>query len=209
MCWARGGGGGGAECEVGPHKIGESASFHVYENKVYCPSHFEELFLQKCAECGKMIQGQYVKVLDQHFHTECWKCSTCKASITSGQVITHHTTPPHHTPSPSHHITLSDCPLTHRLVNGRSHSYTETALKKTANFIVKTVSVLHRLRRHPPVQRQPLPARPNLLRLRPVHPVRLTRNLLLRNIRRRAREQKPPPLWQVQTLKSLNRLCRK
>jgi hypothetical protein len=71
-------------CEVGPHKIGEAASFHVYQEKVYCPQHFEELFLQRCAECGKVIQGQYVKILDSHFHPECWKCHGCSKNINSG-----------------------------------------------------------------------------------------------------------------------------
>jgi len=68
---------------VNDHKIGEGVNFHVYDDKVYCPQHFEELFLQRCAGCNTIIKGQYVKVLDQHFHPQCWKCSDCGAVISS------------------------------------------------------------------------------------------------------------------------------
>jgi hypothetical protein len=70
-------------CSAGNHAFSEAATFHVHENKVYCPPHFEELFLQKCKECGKGITGQYTKILDDHFHPECWKCSKCKKNITA------------------------------------------------------------------------------------------------------------------------------
>jgi len=70
-------------CAVGDHKIGEGVNFHVYEDKVYCPQHFEELFLQRCAGCSQIIKGQYVKVLDAHFHPQCWKCSDCGVIISS------------------------------------------------------------------------------------------------------------------------------
>jgi paxillin len=70
-------------CSVNDHKIGEGVNFHVYDDKVYCPQHFEELFLQRCAGCNTIIKGQYVKVLDQHFHPQCWKCSDCGTVISS------------------------------------------------------------------------------------------------------------------------------
>jgi len=70
-------------CTAGNHVIGEASTFHVHENKVYCPQHFEELFLQKCKECNKVITGQFIKILDDHFHPECWKCSKCKKNITA------------------------------------------------------------------------------------------------------------------------------
>jgi len=70
-------------CSVGEHKIGEGVNFHLHNDKVYCPEHFEELFLQKCAGCGQTIKGQYVKVLDSHFHPQCWKCAECGVVISS------------------------------------------------------------------------------------------------------------------------------
>jgi len=70
-------------CTVGNHAIGEASTFHVHENKVYCPPHFEELFLQKCKDCNKVITGQFIKILDDHFHPECWKCNKCKKNITA------------------------------------------------------------------------------------------------------------------------------
>jgi len=51
--------------------------------KIYCPIHFEELFLQKCAGCNQIIKGQYVKVLDSHYHPGCWKCADCGVVISS------------------------------------------------------------------------------------------------------------------------------
>jgi len=70
-------------CTVGDHKIGEGVNFHLHNDKVYCPEHFEELFLQKCAGCGDIIKGQYVKVLDAHYHPGCWKCADCGKVISS------------------------------------------------------------------------------------------------------------------------------
>jgi len=70
-------------CSVGEHKIGEGVNFHLHNDKVYCPEHFEELFLQKCAGCNQTIKGQYVKVLDSHFHPQCWKCADCGVVISS------------------------------------------------------------------------------------------------------------------------------
>jgi hypothetical protein len=44
-----------AVCEAGAHPIGEAA-FHVYDEKIYCATHFEELFLQRCAGCSNIIK---------------------------------------------------------------------------------------------------------------------------------------------------------
>lgn len=76
-------------CTVGDHQIGEGVNFHVHENKVYCPQHFEELFLQRCSGCKKMINGQYVKVLDKFYHPQCWKCAQCSTVITSNNCGQH------------------------------------------------------------------------------------------------------------------------
>jgi len=70
-------------CSVGDHQIGEGVNFHLHDEKIYCPQHFEELFLQRCAGCGSIIKGQYIKVLDAHFHPGCWKCADCGTVITS------------------------------------------------------------------------------------------------------------------------------
>jgi len=70
-------------CTVGEHKIGEGVNFHLHNEKIYCPIHFEELFLQKCAGCNQIIKGQYVKVLDSHYHPGCWKCADCGVVISS------------------------------------------------------------------------------------------------------------------------------
>jgi len=70
-------------CEQGEHAIGEGVNFHVHDGKVYCPDHFEELFMQKCSGCHKIIKGQYLKVIDNHYHPECWKCAECGIVISA------------------------------------------------------------------------------------------------------------------------------
>jgi len=70
-------------CEQGEHTIGEGINFHVHNGKVYCPDHFEELFMQKCSGCNKIIKGQYLKVIDNHYHPECWKCAECGIVISA------------------------------------------------------------------------------------------------------------------------------
>jgi paxillin len=70
-------------CEQGHHAIGEGINFHVHNGLVYCPEHFEQLFMQKCSGCGKIIKGQYLKVIENHYHPECWKCAECGIVITA------------------------------------------------------------------------------------------------------------------------------
>eukprot|EP00823_Brevimastigomonas_motovehiculus_P007099 TRINITY_DN6113_c0_g1_i1.p1 TRINITY_DN6113_c0_g1~~TRINITY_DN6113_c0_g1_i1.p1 ORF type:complete len:577 (-),score=171.57 TRINITY_DN6113_c0_g1_i1:657-2387(-) len=74
-------------CDQGGHKIGEGQSFHCYENKIYCPQHFEELFAQKCSDCEKPITGQYIKVMDFCFHPNCWKCVKCRKQISTSDCV--------------------------------------------------------------------------------------------------------------------------
>ena len=74
--------------------------------QVYCPEHFEQLFLQRCSVCSEIIKGQYLKVrtrahahtlsrlharththvphafelrqvMDTYYHPGCWKCTDC------------------------------------------------------------------------------------------------------------------------------------
>lgn len=73
------------KCEVGGHLIGESSTFHAYNEKIYCPAHFEELFLQKCVECTQNIVGQYIKIGEKHYHPDCWKCGVCSSVMQHGQ----------------------------------------------------------------------------------------------------------------------------
>jgi len=70
-------------CEEGGHTIGEGINFHVHDGKVYCPDHFEASFMQKCSGCGKIIKGQYLKLNENHYHPECWKCAECGIVISA------------------------------------------------------------------------------------------------------------------------------
>jgi len=69
-------------CCVGDHKIGNKQVYYEHLNKMYCKKHWEEAgLIDACAECGKGIEHDYVKVVGKCFHTNCWKCSACKKVI--------------------------------------------------------------------------------------------------------------------------------
>lgn len=68
-------------CEVEAHPIGQGAPFHVYEEKVYCEHHFEDLFLQKCSVCNKSISAEYVSVMNKVYHASCWQCCNCQEQL--------------------------------------------------------------------------------------------------------------------------------
>jgi glycerol-3-phosphate cytidylyltransferase-like family protein len=68
-------------CGHDGHKIEEGVSFHVFDNKVYCVPHFEELMT--CKTCNTRINGQYLKVIDKCYHPDCWKCATCGITISA------------------------------------------------------------------------------------------------------------------------------
>ena len=70
-------------CEEGPHPIGEGVNFHVHEHKVYCPEHFDELFLHRCSGCNLGIKGRYLQVLEDYYHPGCWTCTGCKQEISA------------------------------------------------------------------------------------------------------------------------------
>lgn len=50
------------KCAADGAPIGEGVMFHIHEGKIYCPTHFEAMFLQRCAGCKEVIKGQYIKV---------------------------------------------------------------------------------------------------------------------------------------------------
>lgn len=68
-------------CEQGAHPIGQDATFHVFEDKVYCSPHFEEIFVQTCARCAETIEAEFIKVADDHFHPACWQCAGCSTQL--------------------------------------------------------------------------------------------------------------------------------
>jgi len=39
--------------------------------------------MQKCSGCRGIIKGQYLKVIDNHYHPECWKCAECGIVISA------------------------------------------------------------------------------------------------------------------------------
>jgi len=73
-------------CAEGNHIIGEGSSFQIHQDQIYCVEHFEAKFLQVCQGCKQIIRGQYVKVMDAHFHPNCWKCASCETGLTSDNV---------------------------------------------------------------------------------------------------------------------------
>lgn len=72
-------------CSEDQVPISETDPFHVHEGRVYCVSHFQERFLQRCSACQKPLWGQFVQVLTKTYHSECFKCSSCGCALSSGQ----------------------------------------------------------------------------------------------------------------------------
>ena len=68
------------KCAFDGHPM-EDEAFHAHEGKVYCPTHFKQLFGKQCSGCLQAIEGQYLQVLDKYFHAECWKCTSCQALL--------------------------------------------------------------------------------------------------------------------------------
>lgn len=69
-------------CDFDGHVMNEE-SFHVHDDKVYCPVHFKKLFSKVCGGCNKEIDGQYLQVLDFYFHSDCWKCARCECLLSN------------------------------------------------------------------------------------------------------------------------------
>jgi len=76
-------------CAEGNHQIGHNGSFNVHEGKIYCPQHFEEAVLNRCAGCKQLIKGPFIKILNTHFHPDCWKCKECNGPISTNNVAEH------------------------------------------------------------------------------------------------------------------------
>lgn len=65
--------------------IPENEDFHQHNDAVYCTKHFQDLFLETCETCKKSVVGQFVKVLDKTYHSDCFKCSNCSDTLLSGK----------------------------------------------------------------------------------------------------------------------------
>lgn len=72
-------------CAADGKPIGEGVMFHVHENKIYCPEHFENLFLQKCAGCkeGRQITHTHTPrdLLHARTHYICCVCVRLRITI--------------------------------------------------------------------------------------------------------------------------------
>jgi hypothetical protein len=67
-------------CEFDGHVM-QSDAFHLHEGAIYCPEHFLKKFGKFCKQCSKIIEGEYLQVLDFYFHSDCWTCGACKAPL--------------------------------------------------------------------------------------------------------------------------------
>lgn len=75
-------------CECGGHVIPHDAPFHVVdETKIYCHDHYVELFVTKCVGCNEQINGAYLRVNDQPWHSECLKCSSCQTPLADKEIL--------------------------------------------------------------------------------------------------------------------------
>jgi len=68
-------------CAHDGHAIGETDTFHVHNNDIFCKTHFESRFLHECSECHEIIRDAFVKVGEAFLHDCCWKCVGCAAQL--------------------------------------------------------------------------------------------------------------------------------
>lgn len=67
-------------CAEGDHPMPNEA-FHLHEDKIYCPMHYQKIFAKQCHQCKQDITGQYLQVLDFYFHSQCWTCNKCNTLL--------------------------------------------------------------------------------------------------------------------------------
>jgi len=66
--------------------------FYTVDGKHYCQKCYRELFIPKCAVCGKTIDGEYIEYNGKAYHKECYenhvakRCSLC-GSILEGKYL--------------------------------------------------------------------------------------------------------------------------
>jgi len=62
-----------------------TSSFMHKDGMPYCTEDFQKLFSKKCAGCGNVIEGQFIRAVNQEWHVNgCFVCCKCKGALTAG-----------------------------------------------------------------------------------------------------------------------------
>ncbi|KNC54644.1 uncharacterized protein AMSG_01497 [Thecamonas trahens ATCC 50062] len=62
--------------------------YHEHEGSPYCHADFMGTFAHRCAGCKESVFGAHLTALDQHWHTDCFVCTTCRQPFASGRYFT-------------------------------------------------------------------------------------------------------------------------
>jgi len=71
------------QCKEPFTKIG--GQYVLHKDQPYCPTHYRELFGQRCAGCNQLIEGPAIKADDLLYHPTCLTCETCHKPFDSGK----------------------------------------------------------------------------------------------------------------------------
>jgi hypothetical protein len=74
-------------CEKGNHELKLNETYHFYEEKVWCPSHFKELFVVRCTKCSEVISGDYSNVEKKPYHSACLTELTAELKAKADRVV--------------------------------------------------------------------------------------------------------------------------
>ncbi|XP_068085141.1 paxillin [Anabrus simplex] len=55
--------------------------FNQHEGKPYCEADFVEMYLKKCAACGKPIKDKMIIAMDKNWHEDHFVCEQCKKPL--------------------------------------------------------------------------------------------------------------------------------
>jgi paxillin len=73
-------------CSHDKHPISNDESFHIHEGKIICHAHFLKLFSYECVVCKLQIEGDYVTVKGNNYHSACFACEECKVNLIKGNL---------------------------------------------------------------------------------------------------------------------------
>jgi len=55
------------------------------DGKPYCSDDYQKLFAKRCAGCGNLIQGQFIRAMRGEWHPQgCFVCTLCKGTLSGG-----------------------------------------------------------------------------------------------------------------------------
>jgi paxillin len=78
-----------ASCTVCNKTFSDPCEIQHKGSKLYCKSHYDELFGFECAHCNKIIEGQYLMALGKYWHLDHFRCFGACGKPLDGEYVVH------------------------------------------------------------------------------------------------------------------------